>query len=119
MDISISQALPFDVGAMKAMIPQMRDQFRAHLQWIDVQLCDERPWLAGDKPSLVDIDAFALLMTRRFEHRIALADAGARAEEHLQAAAMALGGFLARTREEGVGVRALLGVGGHGLRGRE
>src|SRR5262245_17057720 len=48
----------FDVGAMKAMIPQMRDQFRAHLQWIDVQLCDERPWLAGDKPSLVDIDAY-------------------------------------------------------------
>jgi glutathione S-transferase len=48
----------FDIAAMKAVIPQMRDQFRAHLQWIDVQLCDERPWLAGGKPSLVDIDAY-------------------------------------------------------------
>ena len=37
----------FDVAAMTAAIPQMRDQFRAHLRWIDVQLGDERTWLAG------------------------------------------------------------------------
>jgi glutathione S-transferase len=48
----------FDVAAMKAAIPQMRDQFRAHLQWIDTQLCDERPWIAGDAPSLCDVDAY-------------------------------------------------------------
>jgi len=30
----------FDVAAMTAAIPQMRDQFRAHLQWIDAQLGD-------------------------------------------------------------------------------
>ena len=48
----------FDVAAMKAAIPQMRDQFRAHLQWIDAQLCDERPWIAGDAPSLCDVDAY-------------------------------------------------------------
>ena len=37
----------FDVAGMTAAIPQMRDQFRAHLAWIDAQLCDERIWLAG------------------------------------------------------------------------
>jgi glutathione S-transferase len=48
----------FDVAAMKAAIPQMRDQFRAHLAWIDVQLGDERTWLAGESPSLVDINVY-------------------------------------------------------------
>jgi glutathione S-transferase len=48
----------FDVAAMTAAIPQMRDQFRAHLGWIDVQLGDERTWLAGETPSLVDINAY-------------------------------------------------------------
>src|SRR5262249_61008097 len=42
----------------KAAIPQMRDQFRAHLQWIDAQLCDERQWIAGEAPSLCDVDAY-------------------------------------------------------------
>jgi len=48
----------FDIGAMKAMIPQMRDQFRAHLQWIDAQLGDERTWIAGERPSLCDVNAY-------------------------------------------------------------
>jgi glutathione S-transferase len=48
----------FDVAGMKAAIPQMRDQFRAHLAWIDAQLCDERIWLAGTSPSLLDINAY-------------------------------------------------------------
>jgi glutathione S-transferase len=48
----------FDVAGMTAAIPQMRDQFRAHLQWIDAQLCDERTWLAGEAPSLLDINAY-------------------------------------------------------------
>src|SRR5262249_1624909 len=48
----------FDIAAMKAAIPQMRDQFRAHLQWIDVQLGDEPAWLGGEDASLCDIDAF-------------------------------------------------------------
>jgi glutathione S-transferase len=48
----------FDIAAMTAVIPQMRDQVRAHLQWIDTQLGDERTWLAGDTPSLVDINAY-------------------------------------------------------------
>ena len=48
----------FDVAAMTAAIPQMCDQFRAHVAWIDTQLGDERTWLAGDAPSLVDVDAY-------------------------------------------------------------
>ncbi|MBV8575017.1 MAG: glutathione S-transferase family protein [Acetobacteraceae bacterium] len=48
----------FDVAAMTAAIPQMRDQFRAHVAWIDTQLGDERIWLAGEAPSLIDVDAY-------------------------------------------------------------
>jgi glutathione S-transferase len=48
----------FDVAAMKAALPQMRDQLRAHLHWIDVQLEDGRTWISGETPSLCDIDAY-------------------------------------------------------------
>jgi glutathione S-transferase len=48
----------FDVAAMTAAIPQMRDQFRAHLQWIEAQLVDGRTWMAGDKASLCDVNAY-------------------------------------------------------------
>lgn len=48
----------FDVSAMTAAVPQMRDQLRAHLSWIDTQLADERTWLAGEAPSLVDVNAY-------------------------------------------------------------
>ena len=48
----------FDVEAMKAAIPQMRDQFRANLQWIDAQLGGGRNWMYGDRVSLCDINAY-------------------------------------------------------------
>jgi glutathione S-transferase len=48
----------FDVAAMKAAIPQMRDQYRAHVQWIETQLAGHGPWLAGSTPSLLDINAY-------------------------------------------------------------
>ncbi|MDB5578079.1 MAG: glutathione S-transferase family protein [Bradyrhizobium sp.] len=48
----------FDVAAMTAAIPQMRDQFRAHLQWIEAQLADGRKWLGGDKAGLCDVNAY-------------------------------------------------------------
>jgi glutathione S-transferase len=47
----------FDVEAMKAAIPQMRDQFRAHAGWIEAQLGDERKWLLGEF-SLADVSAY-------------------------------------------------------------
>lgn len=48
----------FDVPGMTAAIPQMRDQFRAHLDWIETQLVDGRNWLLGNEPSLTDINAY-------------------------------------------------------------
>jgi len=48
----------FDVAAMNSAIPQMRDQFRAHLAWIETQFGDGRKWLDGDKPSLIDVHAY-------------------------------------------------------------
>ena len=48
----------FDVPAMAAAISQMRDQFRAHVQWIEAQLVDGRTWMSGDKASLCDVNAY-------------------------------------------------------------
>jgi glutathione S-transferase len=48
----------FDVDAMKAAIPQMRDQLRAHVDWIEAQLSDGREWLLGNQPSLGDVSAY-------------------------------------------------------------
>ena len=47
----------FDLGRMRAAIPQMRDQMRAHLGWIEAQLGDGRQWLLGDF-SLADVSAY-------------------------------------------------------------
>jgi glutathione S-transferase len=47
----------FDVDKMRAAIPQMRDQFRAQLGWIEAQLGDGRKWLFGDY-SLADVSAY-------------------------------------------------------------
>jgi len=47
----------FDVEAMKAALPQMRDQFRAHVAWIESQLGDGREWLFG-RFSLADVHAY-------------------------------------------------------------
>jgi glutathione S-transferase len=48
----------FDIAAMTSAIPQMRDQLRAHLQWIDIGLGGGRPWMDGDKPGLCDVHAY-------------------------------------------------------------
>ena len=48
----------FDVDAMKAAIPQMRDQLRAHLDWIDTQLHDGRTFFGGPLPGLGDIHTY-------------------------------------------------------------
>ncbi len=47
----------FDVEAMARAIPQMRDQFRAHLDWIDAQLSDDT-FLFGNAAGLIDINAY-------------------------------------------------------------
>jgi glutathione S-transferase len=47
----------FDLDRMRAAIPQMRDQMRAHLGWIEAQLGDGRKSLLGDF-SLADVSAY-------------------------------------------------------------
>lgn len=46
-----------DLDKMRAAIPQMRDQLRAHLGWIESQLSDGRQWLLGEF-SLADVSAY-------------------------------------------------------------
>ncbi len=52
------RGVKFDVAAMTAAIPQMRDQFRAHVDWIETQLGDGRAWLGGGNASLWDVNAY-------------------------------------------------------------
>jgi glutathione S-transferase len=47
----------FDVQAMKAAVPHMRDQLRAHVGWLEAQLSDGRQWLTGAF-SLADVSAY-------------------------------------------------------------
>ncbi len=52
----------FDVDAMKAAAPIMRDQWRSQLLWIEERLAGGRlagtgDWLVGTKPGLVDVHA--------------------------------------------------------------
>jgi glutathione S-transferase len=47
----------FDVAAMTAALPQMRDQFRAHVGWIEAQLADGRDWLLQEF-SLADVSSY-------------------------------------------------------------
>ncbi|TWC06309.1 glutathione S-transferase [Bradyrhizobium macuxiense] len=47
----------FDIAAMTAALPQMRDQFRANVDWIEAQLGDNRPWLFGEF-GLADVSAY-------------------------------------------------------------
>lgn len=56
-DRSLLRGARFDVAKMRAAIPQMRDQLRAHLGWIEAQLGDGRTWLLGDF-SLADVSAY-------------------------------------------------------------
>ena len=48
----------FDVARMKAVVPQMREQYRVHVSWIDTQLKGGQPWLSGRAPGLVDVHAY-------------------------------------------------------------
>ncbi len=58
----------FDVAATKAALPQMRDQFRAHIDWIEAQLGDNRPWML-DEFSLADVSAYMNLWYARQKPR--------------------------------------------------
>jgi glutathione S-transferase len=56
-DRSQMRGARFDLDKMRAAIPQMRDQLRAHLGWIEAQLSDGRKWLFGEF-SFADVSAY-------------------------------------------------------------
>jgi glutathione S-transferase len=48
----------FSSEALKAAVPIMRDQYRAHTQFLEDQLSDGRRFWGGEQPGLADIHAF-------------------------------------------------------------
>jgi glutathione S-transferase len=48
----------FSSEALKAAVPLMRDQYRAHTQFLEDQLSDGRRFWGGEQPGLADIQAF-------------------------------------------------------------
>jgi glutathione S-transferase len=64
----------FDISGMKAALPQMRDQFRAHVDWIETQLASAGgEWLLG-AVSLADVHTYMNVwyVTTRLPHGEAL-----------------------------------------------
>ena len=51
----------FDVAKMKAALPKLLDQLRAHLAHLDTMLGDGRKFLFGDKPGLGDLAPYHCL----------------------------------------------------------
>jgi hypothetical protein len=47
-----------DPAAMMAAVPNLLDQLRAHFDWLNQMLIDERPFLQGSAPSLADLAAY-------------------------------------------------------------
>ena len=81
---------------MTAAIPQMRDQFRAHLQWIENQLADGRSWMGGSRAGLCDVNAYMNIWYMR--SNLDSADALLAEYDHARA-------WAARLREVGHGTR--------------
>lgn len=59
---------PFNPAAMKAAVPYMAAQLRAHAALISEQLADGRAFLSGDRPGLVDANAYYNLWFVRSFH---------------------------------------------------
>jgi glutathione S-transferase len=47
-----------DPAAMMAAVPNLLDQLRAHFDWLDQMLIDERPFLQGSAASVADLAAY-------------------------------------------------------------
>jgi glutathione S-transferase len=47
-----------DPAAMLAAVPNVLDQLRAHLDWLDLMLADGRPFLQGSDAGLADLGAY-------------------------------------------------------------
>ena len=59
---------PFNPAAMRAAVPHMTGQLRAHAALISEQLADGRAFLSGEQPGLVDANAYYNLWFVRSFH---------------------------------------------------
>jgi glutathione S-transferase len=59
---------PFDPAAMRAAVPHMAGQLRAHAALLSEQLADGRTFLSGDRPGLIDANAYYNLWFVRTFH---------------------------------------------------
>lgn len=59
---------PFDPAAMRAAVPHMAGQLRAHAALVAEQLADGRTFLQGDAPGLIDANAYYNLWFVRSFH---------------------------------------------------
>ena len=58
---------PFDIEAMKAAVPFMTDQLRAHCRFLEMQLDDGRQFLLGNAANALDASAYYnIWFVRRF-----------------------------------------------------
>ena len=57
-DREVLRGGPFDTAAMRAAIPHMTGQIRAHVALLAEQLEDGRPFLTGEFPGLADANAY-------------------------------------------------------------
>ncbi len=62
---------PFNPAAMRAAVPHMADQLRSHAALVSEQLADGRPFLSGDRPGLLDANAYYNLWFVRSFHAAA------------------------------------------------
>ncbi|HSG89965.1 MAG TPA: glutathione S-transferase family protein [Pseudomonadales bacterium] len=62
----------FDLARMREALPVMREQFRAHLGFLDAQLADGRPYLTGAEPAWMDLQPWHVVW---FLRRAAAAEA--------------------------------------------
>lgn len=64
---------PFDPAAMRAAVPHMAAQLHSHAALVSEQLADGRAFLSGDRPGLVDANAYYNLWFVRSFHAPAAA----------------------------------------------
>jgi glutathione S-transferase len=98
---------PFDPAAMRAAVPHMAGQLRAHAALVSEQLADGRAFLAGDRPGLIDANAYYNLWFVRSFHAPAAAafdDLPALADWYDRVAAIGHGERSALSRDAAIAI---------------
>lgn len=94
---------PFDTAAMRAAVPHMATQLRAHAALLSEQLSDGRAFLSGERPGLIDANAYYNLWFVRTFHppgAAAFEDLAGLMDWYARVQAIGHGQRTAATREE-------------------